>query len=207
MISPLEGGCRTAQNAGVGPIRCYLVDDDHFVRQGLANGIRAMDGVDLVGAAASLEEAINSATPIDVLLLDLGLGDGCRRTATPRFLAARPASRVFVITAHASGPDVVQAFAEGAAGYVTKNVRPAELAEALQRVAVGETYVTPSLAGHLLNAGFTLTEGEHAVLRVVAQGAADKEVATILGISRGAVEKRIAAIRTKAGLVHQSRAP
>lgn len=175
------------------------------MRRGLAVGLRMMDGVEVVGEAESLAEALSHPGPVDVVLLDLGLPGHCRRTATRTVREVWPEVGVLVITAHATGPDVVQAFAEGASGYVTKHVGPAELARALRLVAEGSSYVTPELAGHLLNAGFRLSDRERAVLRLVGSGLSNKEVAKQLHLAEKTVEHRISAIRTKAGLLKRPR--
>lgn len=139
------------------------------------------------------------------MLLDLGLPGHCRRTATRTVIEVWPEVKVLVITAHATGPDVVQAFGEGASGYVTKHVGPKELAQALRLVASGASYVTPELAGHLLNAGFELSERERSVLRLVGRGCSNAEVARDLHLAPKTVENHIAIIRTKAGLVNRPR--
>lgn len=186
-------------------ISVLVVDDDPFFRNGLEDELARMEGVEVLGRAATLEEALGHAVPPEVVLLDLGLPGSCRRTTTGDVLARWPTARVLVITAYASGPDVVLAFAEGARGYLTKNVGPRELLDALRAVASGCTYVTPTLAGHLLVAGLELTSAERAVLRHVAEGMGDKQVAATLGISAKAVENRLASVRLKAGLAETSR--
>jgi DNA-binding NarL/FixJ family response regulator len=187
------------------PVRCMVVDDDELLRNALADELEAMGGVEVVATAGDLEEALTLTSPVDVVLLDLSLPGSCRRTATETVLGAWPHARVLVITAYATGPDVVQAFAEGARGYLTKHARSDELAAAIRAVAAGGTYVTPTLAGHLLNAGLRLSRGERAVLRYVAEGLTDKQVAAVLHISDKTVENRLASVRVKAGLVERSR--
>lgn len=191
--------------APVSEIRCLLVDDDHFMREGLAAELRQMEGVALVGTAGDLGEALGHPGPVDVVLLDLGLPGTCRRTATEAVLELWPTAKVLVITAYATGPDVVQAFAEGARGYLAKNVRPQELGDALHTVAGGRTYCTPTLAGHLLNAGLRLTPAERGVLRHVAEGLTDRQVAAVMNVSESTVEHRLADVRVKAGLLDRSR--
>ncbi len=186
------------------PVQCLVVDDDHYFREGLAAGLRAMDGVALLGAAGSLLEALDHE-PADVVLLDLGLPTTCRRSVIGHLLDAWPQAAVLVVTGHATGPDVVQAFGEGALGYVTKGVDPPELAVAIATVAAGGEYVTPTLAGHLMEADLRLSDGELSVLRLIAEGQSDKEVAATLRIKVKTVENRIRKIRVKARLVNESR--
>jgi DNA-binding NarL/FixJ family response regulator len=196
---------RRADDPLVERVKCLVVDDDHYYREGLAEGLRRMDGVEVVGSAGSLIEAVGAAHDPDVVLLDLGLPSTCRRSVIAHIRQALPDAAILVVTGHATNPDVVQAFGEGARGYLTKGVQPAELATAIQTVAAGGTYLTPSLAGHLLDARLRLTTGERAVLRLVAEGQSDKEVAATLGIKLRTVENRIRLIRGKAELVHEPR--
>ncbi|MGH9279893.1 MAG: response regulator [Acidimicrobiales bacterium] len=186
-------------------IRVFVIDDDHFFRAGLVGELEAMAGLEVVGSAGTLSEGLAHEEPFDVLLLDLGLPGSCRRTATADALERWPQTHVLVITGYASGPDVVQAFAEGARGYVTKSIRPRDLRDAIETVSAGRSYCTPTLAGHLLNAGLRVSPAERAVLRYVAEGLADKQVAASLGISEKAVENRLASVRLKAGLLDRSR--
>lgn len=191
--------------AAVKDISVLVVDDDRFFRQGLEDELARMDGIRVIARAGVLEEALGQDVRPDVVLLDLGLPGSCRRIATGDVLARWPSAQVLVITAYASGPDVVLAFAEGARGYLAKTVDPGELLDALRAVASGRSYVTPTLAGHLLGAGLHLTPAERAVLRHVAEGLTDKQVAATLGISPKAVENRLASVRLKAGLAEGSR--
>lgn len=186
-------------------ISVLVVDDDPFFRRGLEDELSRMEGVRVLGFSGRLDDALAHGVAPDVVLLDLGLPGSCRRLAIGDVLARWPAAAVLVITAYASGPDVVLAFAEGARGYLAKSVGASELLDALRAVAAGHTYVTPTLAGHLLGAGLELTGPERAVLRCVAEGMADKQVAAALGISAKAVEKRLASVRQKAGLMEGSR--
>lgn len=186
--------------AAVKDISVLVVDDDRFFRQGLEDELARMDGIRVIARADVLEEALGQDVRPDVVLLDLGLPGSCRRIATGDVLARWPSAQVLVITAYASGPDVVLAFAEGDRGYLAKTVDPGELLDALRAVAFGRSYVTPTLAGHLLGARLHLTPAERAVLRHVAEGLTDKQVAATLGIS-----PKAASVRLKAGLAEGSR--
>jgi DNA-binding NarL/FixJ family response regulator len=186
-------------------VRCLLVEDDHFMREALAAELSSMESIELIGAACDLEEAFAYAGPIDLVVLDLGLPGSCRRGATGAVLETWPDVKVLIVTGYATGPDVVLAFAEGARGYVTKHVDPREFQAAVRTVVNGGTYVTPTLAGHLLSNGLTLSVAERAVLRGVAEGMTDKQIALRLGIGDKAVENRLASVRQKAGLLDRSR--
>lgn len=183
---------------------CFVDDDDRYFGEGLAEALRTIPGVDLSEVAGSLQETLDHDSYIDVILLDLGRPNSCRRSVIGLHERWRDTA-VLVITGHATGPDAVQAFAEGALGHVTKGVKPEEPERAIATVASGRSYATPSLAGHLLDAGLHLTAGELALLCLVAEGQSDKEIASTLDISFRMVENRIRLIRGKATLVNEPR--
>lgn len=180
------------------PIRCLVADDESFMREGLADAVNAAPDLELVGAVAHLDAVLNHPGPVDVVLLDLSLRRSCRRRAIPSVRSAHPKARVLVITAYATGRDVVQAFGEGAAGYFAKGAPSDELLAALRTVAARRTYCPPTLAGNLLNAGLSLTEHESALLRCLAAGMTAAQAAGSLQISPDMVELRMADVRQKA---------
>ncbi|MGH9223067.1 MAG: response regulator transcription factor [Acidimicrobiales bacterium] len=188
------------------PVSVLIVDDDPFFRGGLQRELSRVSGIVVLTGSGNLDEALATVGSPDIVLLDLGLPGSCKRLAIGDVLSRWPSSAVLVITAYASGTDVVLAFAEGARGYLAKSVGLTELINAIHAVAAGGTYVTPTLAGALLGAGIDLTAAERAVLRCIAQGMPDKRVALTLSISPRAVENRLASVRQKAGLLDGSRA-
>lgn len=192
----------------------FLLDDQPVVRTGLRT-LLERDGLCVVGEASSLAEAVRSDTagPVDVVVADLDLKDA----RGPEVVAAlsqsmRPAA-VLVLTTTDDPDEVVRALRAGARGYVLKEAAPADLTDAVRRVAAGETYLQPSLGAALLRRGIdpepstgasagpaqVLTPKEIDVLRLLARGHTNAEMATMLGMSVRTVETHRARLLRKLG--------
>jgi DNA-binding NarL/FixJ family response regulator len=191
--------------------RVAIVDDHGLFRA----GVRAeLEGhVDLVGEAASVEEAVALVTAQrpDVVLLDVHMPDG-GGVAVIRGSAERAPDTLFLaLSASDAAEDVIATIRAGARGYVTKNIATDELLDAIARVQAGDAVFSPRLAGFVLDAfaGPTsvgrdadpeldqLTTREREVLRHIARGYMYKEVALRLGISAKTVEAHVSAVLRK----------
>jgi DNA-binding NarL/FixJ family response regulator len=191
--------------------RVAIVDDHGLFRA----GVRAeLEGhVDLVGEAASVEEAVGLviAQRPDVVLLDVHMPDG-GGVAVIRGSAERAPDTLFLaLSASDAAEDVIATIRAGARGYVTKNIATDELLDAIARVQAGDAVFSPRLAGFVLDAfaGPTsagrdadpeldqLTTREREVLRHIARGYMYKEVALRLGISAKTVEAHVSAVLRK----------
>jgi DNA-binding NarL/FixJ family response regulator len=200
------------------PIRVVIADDHAVVREGLRSLIEAQSGLDVIGEAADGQEAWQCACELepDVLVLDLSMpGVGGAETAE-RIARDCPQVRVLALTMHEERGYVSRLLRAGASGYVLKRTASSELVRAIRAVAAGGTYVDPSLAGTLLadpthrpsraqgTDGATrlaeLTARETEVLRLVARGHSNKEIAAALEISVKTVETHKANAMTKLGL-------
>src|SRR3989442_12296444 len=106
VVSLYLGEAAPQRLRAMGSMRCLVVDDDWFTRQGLTQCLRSVGGVDVAGEAASLAEALEHDGPLDVVLLDLGLPGTCRRTGPATLLPEWPNVRVPAITAPPTGPSV-----------------------------------------------------------------------------------------------------
>jgi DNA-binding NarL/FixJ family response regulator len=185
-------------------IRLLLVDDHPIVRQGLAAVLEDEPDFELAGSAGSGEEALallEQAQP-DVVLLDLEMPGMDGVALIPQLHARRPAARVLVFTAYATDERVFGAIRAGAAGYLLKGAASSEVAQAIRIIHGGESYVEPRIAARLLTDAatpqrFLLTERERAVLRLVAAGMANKQIARQLGISERTVKFHVTSILTK----------
>lgn len=206
--------------AAPAPIRVVIADDHAIVRDGLRALVQAQSGIEVVGEACSAEEAWHCACDLapDVLLLDLSMPGLSGAEAAERIAAECPRVRVVALTMHEERGYVTRLLRAGAAGYVLKRTASAELVRAIRTVASGGTYVDPSLAGALLGAhlqraqraqrgdaarpdGFSdLTAREAEVLRLVARGHSNKEIAAALEISVKTVETHKTNGMTKLGL-------
>ncbi|MGO4337152.1 response regulator [Labrys sp. KB_33_2] len=179
-------------------LRVLLADDHAIVREGVKGLLATLDKVAVVGEAASAEAllALVRETPADLLLLDLGMPgvSGIQVITEVQRLAAR--LKVLVLTANVEPRTVRAAFDAGACGYLTKDGDPMELADALQAVAEGGTYLAASLrfalgdgagrvkppaAGGIVSP-IPLTQRERQILLLAAQGLTAREVAGRLGI-------------------------
>ena len=207
-----SGGGSAGQPA---PIRIVIADDHAVVRDGLRALIQAQPGIEVVGEAESGEAALQQTLQHqpDVVLLDLSMPRG-GPTVAARIARECPGARVVVLTMHEERGYVTRLLQAGAAGYVLKRTASADLVRAIRTVAGGGSYVDPSLAGTLLSqpghspraraqdAGriADLTPREAEVLRLVARGHTNKEIAESLTISVKTVETHKASGMAKLGL-------
>jgi len=189
-----------------------LVDDHPVVRSGL-RAVLESDSVHVVGEAATGEEAVALAAHLhpDVVLCDLRLGagiDGVQTTAALR--ALEPAPAVLILTPFDRDAEILGAIEAGAAGYLLKDVAPDVIIEGILRAAGGDMFLAPDLADRVLkgmrNPLPKLTEREVEVLRLLATGAPNKEMARALFVTEATVKSHIAHIFTKLNVDSRSRA-
>jgi DNA-binding NarL/FixJ family response regulator len=191
------------------PVRVVIADDHAVVREGLRALVDAQPGLRVVGEAGDGQQAWQCARALgpDVLLLDLSMPGVGGAEAAERVARDCPGVRVLVLTMHEERGYVTRLLRLGVAGYVLKRTASAELVRAIRTVAGGGTYVDPSLAGALLvepaarGAGTAdLTGREAEVLRLVARGHSNKEIAAALEISVKTVETHKANGMAKLGV-------
>jgi two-component system response regulator NreC len=185
-------------------------------RQGLRLVIAAEADLEVTGEAASAAEAIERVTELkpDVLLLDISMPGGGGIGALERLRKASPATRVLMLTMHDEPEYLRVALVSGAAGFILKNAAGGELLSAIRTVHLGRTYVDPTLAGSALknilaaadargdgeNAADRLSPREVEVLRQLALGYTNKEIANRLTLSVKSVETYRARVSEKLGL-------
>lgn len=194
-------------------VRIVLADDHEVVRAGMKAMLEASRGIEIVGEARNGEEAIARARELkpDVVVMDLSMPVLGGAEATARLSRELPEVKVLVLTSFDDRGHLTRLLDAGAAGYVLKRAAADELVRAIRMVAEGGSYVDPGLAGSLLRSGrrasdaFTvpsasLSEREEAVLRAIAWGQSNKEIAATLEISTKTVETYKARITEKLGL-------
>lgn len=190
------------------PTTRVLIADDHaVVRAGLRLVLDAQDDIETVGEAGDAEEAVRQARSLqpDVVLLDLVMPGKSGLAALPEVVAAAPAARVLVLSVEDHPRYVREAFSAGASGYVLKQAAAAEVVAAVREVAAGKRYVQPALGARVAAegegvAGERLSEREWDVLRLIALGHTNDEIANKLSISVRTVEAHRAHIMQKLGI-------
>ena len=189
-------------------IRVLIVDDHAVVRAGLRRVLDAEADIETVGEAADGERAIFEAmeTTPDVVLMDLVMPGKSGIEAMPALLQAAPEAKVLVLSMQDDPRYVREAFAAGASGYVLKEAADTEVVAAIRAVAAGERYVHPSLGAKLFAADAEerrraesdpLSDREREVLRLLALGHTNQEIATMLFISVRTAETHRAHIMQK----------
>jgi two-component system, NarL family, response regulator NreC len=196
-------------------IRVLVVDDHAVVRSGLRALLDREDQIAVVDEAATADEAVFRMIEHkpDVLLMDVTMPGTSGLEAIPKLLQASPATRVLMLSMHDDPRYVREAFAAGASGYVLKEAADTEVVAAIRTVAAGQSYVNPSLGARMAEAeakaaaeakADPLSEREHEVLRMLALGHTNQEIAKALYISVRTAETHRAHIMQKLGLASRA---
>jgi DNA-binding NarL/FixJ family response regulator len=202
------------------PLRVLVADDQRVVRQGLTMLLELIDGVDVVGAAADGAEAVDltdRARP-DVVLMDLRMPQMDGAEATRQIRSRWPDTQVLVLTTYADDESLFPALQAGARGYLTKDASAEEIEEAIRAVAEGRTHLDPAVQARLVAAvvgqsptpdqprsGGTaelpddLTPREAEVLKLIAAGLSNAEIAEALVVSSATVKTHVNRVFYKTG--------
>ncbi|WP_184188892.1 response regulator [Micromonospora parathelypteridis] len=183
-------------------IRILLVDDHPVVRDGLRGMLESEPDLAVVGEAGSGEEAVAAAHTHhpDVILMDLRMPGLDGPGATDRILAALPQTRVVVLTTYDTDADILRAVEAGACGYLLKDATRTDLTAAIRAAARGETVLTPSVAGRLVEQVRNpprpattpiLSAREVQVLSLVATGRTNADIGRILHITEATVKTHL----------------
>ncbi|MET9338412.1 MULTISPECIES: response regulator transcription factor [unclassified Nonomuraea] len=187
-------------------IRILLVDDHPVVRSGLRAMLADQDDFELVGQAATGEEAVELAGRLspDVVLMDLQLGPGMHGSEATRHIVALGGPRVLVLTTFDTDADILTAVDAGATGYLLKDAPPHELHAAIRSAAAGSSALAPSVASRLLDRmrtpDVTLSPRELEVLVHVAAGLSNREISKQLFLSETTVKTHLVHIYAKLGV-------
>ncbi|HET7015932.1 MAG TPA: response regulator transcription factor [Streptosporangiaceae bacterium] len=211
------------------PVRVLVADDQQLIRDGIASLLAIQPGIEVVGTARDGQEAVDKAVALepDVVLMDVRM-PGCDGTQAAALLRREmPACQVVMLTTFDDEEYVVQALRAGAAGYLLKDLPATELASALRLAHAGIAQFGAQAAGRLASAlaghkapasgdvnGDTisgapdppLTAREVDVLRLVARGATNREIAARLFLSEGTVKNHISRILTRLSLRDRTQA-
>ena len=191
-------------------ITLLIVDDHAIVRTGLAALLEAKGGFKVSGEADNGEAAVNETLRLkpDVVVMDLMMPVKDGITATREILAARPETKILILTTSTVPADLAQAREAGALGIVAKTSGNAALIDAVKAVAAGAVALSPEIAAAIdsCNALPDLTERQQNVLHYVSQGLSNPEIAKILGVSVITIKKHMESILAKLGAANRSEA-
>jgi len=188
-------------------IRVLVADDQRVVRDGLTTILGLLAGIEVVGTAADGDEAVELAVAreADVVLMDLRMPRCDGVEATRQLQERAPAAKVLVLTTYADDRSVVTALRAGARGFLTKDAGAEDVERAIRAVAGGEAVIDPAVQRHLVDAvadgerslpdGLTPREAE--VLRMMADGLSNGEIAARLVITEATVKSHINHLFTK----------
>ena len=196
----------------VNKLNILLADDHILVREGLKRLIDAEPDMKVIGEAADGRDAVDKAVRLSprIAVLDVSMGEMNGADAARQIRAACPDTHVLALTVHEDKSYLRELLEAGAAGYVLKRAAAEELIRAIRAVASGGVYVDPRIAGKLFKpfvepaaangTGAELSDRETAVMRLIAQGYTNKEIAAQLGVSVKTIETYKARSMEKLGL-------
>ncbi len=199
-------------------IRVLIVDDHAIVRRGIQALLAEFEDIEVVGEAGDGQEALAQAQALnpDVVLMDLVMPGVDGIEATRQITEYNPGSRILVLTSFAGDDKVLPAIKSGALGYLLKDSEPADLVEAIQQVYRGEPSLQPSIAQKVLKelrhpsarppTPDPLTNREMEVLRLVAKGLSNPEIARQLVVTEATVRTHVSNILGKLHLANRVQA-
>ena len=189
-------------------MKVVVADDQTAVRDGLVTILELIPGVEVVGAAGDGAEAIELADrfTVDVVLMDLNMPRVNGVDATTRIRARHPETQVVVLTTYADDASILGALSAGAIGYLTKNASRDDIRRALEAAAGGHTHLDPAAAATVLararpapSLPDDLTPREAEVLRLMAEGLSNKEIAARLVLGEATVKTHVNHVFAKTG--------
>ena len=204
----------------IGAIRIAIVDDHPLFREGVTRSLSEIGGFEIVGEGATAQDAERIASTVqpDILLLDISMPGG-GLSAVASILAVHPAQKIVMLTVSETNADVTTALNAGVQGYILKGVGSRALADILRNVAAGEGYLTPTLSARLLSDlqspqsanGVAdrlrqLTERQTEILRLVAEGLSNKEVALRLELQEKTVKHHMTGVLSKLNVRNRTEA-
>ena len=203
-------------------IKLLIVDDHTVVRQGLRGFLELMDDFEIVGEGSNGVEAVRQAAELqpDVILLDLMMPEMDGIEATRRIRLANPAARILILSSFSNDDNVLPAIRAGAMGYVLKDIDPDDLADALRETYQGKSKLHPDIAQKLIahvqqdeseektavSPLDQLTERELDVLKQIAYGKSNHEIAAALSISHATVKTHVSNLLGKLHLADRTQA-
>jgi two-component system, NarL family, response regulator DevR len=200
------------------PIRIFLLDDHEIVRRGIADLLMSQPGFEIVGEAATADEARNRipATNPDVAILDARLPDGSGIDVCRDIRSAMPSTYCLILTSYDDQDAVLAAVLAGASGYLLKEVRAAGIIDAVRQVALGRSLIDPGLVEQVMarirhgspteNKVAALTEREREVLELIAEGLTNRQIGERLFLAEKTVKNYVSSLLSKLGMERRTQA-
>jgi DNA-binding NarL/FixJ family response regulator len=200
-------------------IRVLIVDDHHVVRRGLVFFLRTQKDLDIIGEAANGKEAVELAKSLkpDIILMDLVMPEMDGIQATKIIKQEQPDIKIMMLTSFSDQDHVIPALEAGASGFQLKDIQPDELVTSIKKIIGGENQLHPKATSHLLanlsnksrqekNLLEELTKRELDVLKEIAKGKSNKEIAASLFITEKTVKTHVSNLLSKLELADRTQA-
>jgi two-component system, NarL family, response regulator DevR len=202
------------------PLRVMLVDDHEIVRDGIRAMLEAQDDIVVTSEAGSVRDAIDEAarTRPDVIVMDVRLTDGSGIEATREIRAARPATKVLMLTSFADDEALFASIMAGASGYVLKQVKSGDLLRAIRAVGAGDSLLDPSVTTAVLDRLrkgkqlltdeklSRLSPQEERILQQIADGKTNREIGEDLSLAEKTVKNYVSSILSKLEVARRAEA-
>ena len=202
------------------PLRVMLVDDHEIVRDGIRAMLETQDDIIVATEAGSVRDAIDEAarTRPDVIVMDVRLTDGSGIEATREIRAARPATKVLMLTSFADDAALFASIMAGASGYVLKQVKSNDLLHAIRAVGAGDSLLDPSVTTAVLDRLrkgkqlmgdeklARLSPQEERILQQIADGKTNKEIGDDLSLAEKTVKNYVSSILSKLEVARRAEA-
>jgi two-component system response regulator DevR len=202
------------------PLRVMLVDDHEIVRDGIRAMLDAEDDIVVTTEASSVQEAVDEAarTRPDVVVMDVRLSDGSGIEATREIRAARPETKVLMLTSFADDEALFSSIMAGASGYVLKQVKSGDLLRAIRAVGAGDSLLDPGVTNSVLD---RLRKGKHLmkdeklarlspqeerILQLIAEGWTNRQIGDELHLAEKTVKNYVSSILSKLEVARRAEA-
>ena len=199
-------------------IRIMIADDHHVVRRGLAFFLKTQREIEIIGEAGNGKEAVEQARKLkpDLILMDLIMPEMDGIQATKIIKSEMPEIKIMMLTSFSDQDHVIPALEAGASGYQLKDIEPDELIRCIKKIMAGENQLHPKATSHLLanlsnkkeerNLITELTKRELDVLKEIAKGKSNKEIASALFITEKTVKTHVSNLLSKLELADRTQA-
>ena len=199
-------------------ITVFLLDDHEIVRRGIRDLLEAEGDIEVVGEASTAEQAVGRVHALDpdVAVLDVRLEEGNGIEACRDIRSLHPRTACLILTSFSDDEALFQAILAGAAGYLLKQIRTNDLVDAVRRVAAGQNLLDPAVTARVLERLrrgpvedqrlARLTEQEHKVLELLAEGLTNRQIGERLHLAEKTVKNYVTAVLSKLGMTRRTEA-